>query len=114
MKAINEEWKKIGSAGKRFEETLWKQLREAQDAFWNGKRSSDSARHERWLENTRGAIERRKQRIENINANITKLKDRLETTASDEKRQQIEGWIAENEEQIKTLQEEIERMEKDM
>ena len=114
MKAINEEWKKIGSAGKRFEETLWKQLREAQDAFWNGKRSSDSARHEQWLENTRGAIERRKQRIENISANITKLKDRLETTASDEKRQQIEGWIAENEDQIKTLQEEIERMEKDM
>ncbi|MBR6258512.1 MAG: DUF349 domain-containing protein [Lachnospiraceae bacterium] len=114
MKAINEEWKKIGSAGKRFEETLWKQLREAQDAFWDGKRSSDSQRHEQWLENTKGAIERRKQRIENINANITKLKERLETTASDEKRQQIEGWIAENEEQVKTLQEEIDRMEKEM
>lgn len=114
MKAINEEWKKIGSAGKRYEETLWKELREAQDAFWDAKRSSDSARHEQWLENTRGAIERRRQRIENISANITKLKERLETTVNEEKRQQIEGWIAENEEQVKTLQEEIDRMEKDM
>lgn len=114
MKAINEEWKKIGSAGKRFEENLWKQLREAQDAFWNGKRSSDSQRHEQWVENTKGAIERRKLRIENITANITKLKERLETTVSDEKKEQIQGWIAENEEQIKTLQEEIDRMEKEM
>ena len=114
MKAINEEWKKIGSAGKRYEEALWKQLREAQDEFWNGKRSSDSQRHEQWIENTKGAIERRKLRIENISANVTKLKDRLETTASDEKKEQIQGWIAENEEQIKTLQEEIDRMEKEM
>ena len=114
MKAINEEWKKIGSAGKRYEEALWKQLREAQDSFWDGKRSSDSQRHEQWLENTKGAIERRKLRIENISANVTKLKERLETTASDEKKEQIQGWIAENEEQIKTLQDEIDRMEKEM
>ncbi len=114
MKAINEEWKKIGSAGRRHEETLWKQLREAQDAFWEAKRNSDSKRHEQWMENTKGAIDRRRTRIDNINNNITKLKERLETTVNEEKRQQIEGWIAENEEQVKALTEEIERMEKEL
>ncbi|MCR5249833.1 MAG: DUF349 domain-containing protein [Lachnospiraceae bacterium] len=114
MRGINEEWKKIGSAGRRDEENLWKQLREAQDAYWEGKRSADAGKHRQWLDNTRDAVERRRARIVNIQANIEKLKERLETTGSDEKRAQIEGWIAENEEQITTLTAEADRMESEL
>ena len=114
MRGINEEWKKIGSAGRKDEEGLWKQLREAQDAYWQGKRSTDAGRHLQWLDNTREAIERRRTRIVNIKANIDKLKERLETTGSEEKRTQIEGWIAENEEQISTLTAEADRMEAEL
>ncbi len=111
MRAINEDWKKIGSAGRRDEETLWKQLREAQDAYWQGKRQNDAGRHQQWMENTREAIARRRKRIENLSLNLEKLRERVQTTQNEEKREQISGWISENEEQIRSLEEEIERME---
>lgn len=111
MRAINEDWKKIGSAGRRDEETLWKQLREAQDAYWQGKRQNDAGRHQQWMENTREAIARRRKRIENLSLNLEKLRERVQTTQNEEKREQINGWISENEDQIRSLEEEIGRME---
>ena len=111
MRSINEDWKKIGSAGRRDEESLWKQLREAQDAFWQGKRQSDAGRHQQWMDNTKEAIGRRRKRIENLSANLEKLRERVQTTQNEEKREQINGWISENEEQIRQLEEEISRME---
>ena len=114
MKAINEEWKKIGSAGRRDEEVLWKSLREAMDSFWQNKRSGDAGRHEQWIKSTTEAVERRRARIANISQNVDKLKERLATTMNEEKKAQIEGWIAENEEQISGLTAEVDRMEKEL
>lgn len=114
MRELSEEWKKVGFCGKENENELWSQFRAAQDAYWQGKRSSGEQKHRAWVANTQAAIERRKQRIRNIQRNIDNLRDRLNTTYNDEKISQIEGWISENEDDIRALEAEIYRMETEL
>lgn len=56
----------------------------------------------------------RADRIYKIQQNIDNLRDRLYTTRNYEKQMQIEGWISENEAQIREIENEIYRMESEM
>ncbi|MCR4764503.1 MAG: DUF349 domain-containing protein [Lachnospiraceae bacterium] len=109
MREMGGDWKDIGFCGRKQENELWERFHTAQDTYWKGRRAASEQRHEEWAEKTRGAIERRTDRVARLKDNIDNLKERAET-AGEEKKAQIAGWIEENEEQIKTLEAEIARM----
>lgn len=114
MRELNSEWKSIGFCGKDYEDSLWSLFRQAQDSFWLGKKQAGAERHQEWLRKTQDAIDRRRDRIYKIQQNIDNLRDRLYTTRNYEKQMQIEGWISENEAQIREIENEIYRMESEM
>ena len=59
--ALQEEWKKVGPVARKFSDDLWKQFREACDAFFNAKREA-----------TQGAREAFEQKRAAAKANFTK------------------------------------------
>ncbi|MEY8390840.1 DUF349 domain-containing protein [Lachnospiraceae bacterium] len=114
MRGMSQQWKEIGFCGKEYDEQLWSAFRMAQDVYWQGKKASGEARHREWVTKTKEAIERRRTRINKIQQNISNLKERMNTTSNPDKQNQIAGWISENEEQIREIEEEIYRMEREI
>ena len=114
MKSLSSEWKEVGFCGKNYEDSLWSLFRSVQDSFWLAKKQMRLEKHQAWVDKTHGAIDRRKERIYRIEQNIDNLRERLYNTRNYEKRIQIEGWINEDEEKIREIQDEIFRMESEL
>ncbi len=113
MRDLTNEWKDIGFCGRKSENELWEKFHAAQDAYWQARKAAGASRHQEWVEKTRGAIDRRRDRIARIRENNTNLRERL-LTAGEEKKVQINGWLEENERQIEDLEAEIARMEQEL
>lgn len=111
MRELNEEWKKTGYCGKEGD-AAWERFHAAQNKFWQSKKEINAARMTDRKEKLEEAVERRQEKIKKIEENNLKLKERLSTTADEEKKSQIEGWIRENDEKIAEIQSEIDSMEK--
>lgn len=109
MKALSGEWKEAGFSGRENDE-LWTAFRAAQDAFWDAKKSAAADRHEQWRERTQGAVDRRRARLERLRANVERNKQRLATATVMDPIDQIEDWIAEDEELIAQLEAEVQKM----
>ena len=122
MKELNSQWKEIGSAGgKDVNDALWRQFRDAQDSFWEGKsrdwerrRQEKEEKHQEWLNKARDAISRKQGAIDKKRANIYNLQERLYTTNNYNKQAQIEQWIAEDEADIREIEDDIRRIENDI
>lgn len=110
MKELNTEWKNTGFCGKEGDK-LWESFHAAQDKFWQGKKAQNAERMNDRKEKLHEAIDRRREKIAHIEENNKKLRDRLTFTSVEEKKAQIEGWIAENIEKIKALKAEIDSMD---
>ena len=107
MKALSTEWKGIGFCGREYNDALWEQFHAIQDEYWSTKRQESR-------ENLTAAIERRRTRIRNKLNNIQNLKDRIEITRNEDKLNDINRWIEEDEADVRMLEEEIARMEREL
>jgi len=114
MKDLDVRWKAIGYAGPKTNDALWDSFHEAKERFWTEKRAYNEARHEIYQQKSRDAIERRKTQIENLQSQIDHLREKMETTTSQEYLDNMEGWIAEKEERIHDLKAQIADIERKM
>ena len=110
MKELSVLWKAAGSAGHETDEKLWIEFRAAQDVFWDNKRSEFVRNRQDNSQKRLEAIERRERKIEHLKSQNENLQFRLATLRSEEYIENNKRWIAENEEKIRVLQEEIEEI----
>ncbi|MBR3317710.1 MAG: DUF349 domain-containing protein [Atopobiaceae bacterium] len=110
MRVLNDEYKAAGYAGKPANDTLWQEFRTAQNAYWEGNSAHrDQQRRER-TERLNEAVERKSGQIEHLKDQNETLTTRLESTLNPEKVAQIKRWIAENEQRLGGLQDDIDEI----
>ncbi|MDO4537662.1 MAG: DUF349 domain-containing protein [Coriobacteriales bacterium] len=113
LRQLNEEYKAIGFAGKPANDTLWAELRAAQNSYWEGNSNKrDQQRREKRSERLQEAVERKSDQIEHLKDQNETLTTRLESTLNPEKVAQIKQWIAENEERASDLKGDIDEIKK--
>ena len=112
MRQLSDEYKAAGYAGKPANDDLWKEFREAQNAYWAANSAArDQHRRER-SERLQEAVERKSGQIEHLKDQNETLTTRLESTLNPEKVAQIKRWIAENEERLGGLKDDIDEIKK--
>jgi hypothetical protein len=111
MKALDIEWKSIGSAGKDNEEGLWQIFREAKDSFWLGKRAEGECKQREFREKLYDAISRKRSQISNLESQISGLRDKMYGMKNQEYINNMCRWIDEKEAKICELQSAIYDME---
>jgi hypothetical protein len=112
MKAMSQDWKAAGSAGHETDEGLWKKFREIQDAFWAGKRIDTENRHAQWRERMDVVIQNKRRQIADLIAQNKKLRRQADYSTSQEQIDQVYTWMDENDEKVKTLENDIEDIQK--
>ena len=105
-------WKEAGSAGHDTDEGLWKKFREIQDAFWAGKRIDTENRHAQWRERMDVVIQNKRRQIADLIAQNKKLRRQADYSTSQEQIDQVYTWMDENDEKVKTLENDIEDIQK--
>ena len=112
MRQLNDEYKAAGYAGKPANDTLWQEFRAAQNSYWEGNSARrDQQRRER-QERLSEAVERKSGQIEHLKDQNETLTTRLESTLNPEKVAQIKRWIAENEQRLDGLQDDIDEIKR--
>lgn len=113
MRELNAEYKAIGYAGKPANDTLWDEFRAAQNAYWDANSAHrDQQRRERRNERLQEAVERKSGQIEHLKDQNETLTTRLEATLNPEKVSQIKQWIAQNEQRLGGLKDDIDEIKK--
>lgn len=112
MRALNEEYKAIGYAGKPANDTLWQELRAAQNSYWEGNSAHRNQQRRERSERLQEAVERKSGQIEHLKDQNETLTTRLESTLNPEKVAQIKRWIEENEERLDGLKGDIDEIKK--
>ena len=112
MKQMSVEWKAAGSAGHETDEGLWKAFREIQDKFWESRREDNENRHAQWKERMDGVIQSKKKQIADLYSQNKKLRTRADYSATKEDIDQCYAQIDGNLETIKTLESDIEDIQK--
>lgn len=112
MKDLDVKWKAIGYAGPKANDALWETFHDEKEKFWMEKRAYNEARHEIYQKKSQEAIERRQDQIANLEGQIAHLRDKMETTASQDYLDNMQGWIAEKEERIQDLKAQIADIER--
>jgi hypothetical protein len=112
MRALNEEYKAIGYAGRPANDTLWQELRAAQNSYWEGNSARRNQQRRERSERLQEAVERKSGQIEHLKDQNETLTTRLESTLNPEKVAQIKRWIAENEERLGGLKDDIDEIKK--
>ncbi|MDO4797683.1 MAG: DUF349 domain-containing protein [Coriobacteriales bacterium] len=112
MRALNEEYKAIGYAGRPANDTLWQELRAAQNAYWEGNSARRNQQRRERSERLQEAVERKNGQIEHLKDQNETLTTRLESTLNPEKVAQIKRWIEENEERVGDLKDDIDQIKK--
>lgn len=111
MKDLSKQWKEAGFAGRDQDDKLWKEFCDAKDVFWNEKRAKSDEKHSEWLAKREDYIGRRKDRIANLQSQNRKLHERAENSSNIGLITKLNGYIDENNEQIRKLQDEIRDLE---
>jgi hypothetical protein len=111
MKALDVEWKSIGSAGKDREESLWKIFRDAKDSFWSGKRAERERKQQEFRSKLYDAISRKQNQISNLENQISALRDKMYGLRNQKYIDNMCKWIFEKESKIRKLQSDIYEME---
>ncbi len=112
MRALNEEYKAIGYAGRPANDTLWQELRAAQNSYWEGNSARRNQQRRERSERLQEAVERKSGQIEHLKDQNETLTTRLESTLNPEKVAQIKRWIEENEERVDGLKDDIDQIKK--
>ena len=112
MRALSEEYKAAGYAGKPANDDLWNEFRAAQNAYWQANSAARDAQRRERSERLQEAVERKSGQIEHLKDQNETLTTRLESTLDPEKVAQIKRWIAENEERLGGLKDDIDEIKK--
>ena len=111
MKALDREWKSMGSAGKSNEDQLWSLFRTAKDSFWSGKRSYSEQRQQEWRKKLYDAISRKREQISNLERQISDLRYKMSGMRNQEYIDNMCRWIDEKEAKIRDLEMAIQDMQ---
>ena len=112
MKALDREWKSIGSAGREQEAQLWSLFQNAKESFWAGRRSYSEERQREWKQKLYEAIDRKRMQIANLERQISDLQAKMSGMRNQEYIDNMLGWIDEKEAKIRELEFAIQDMER--
>ena len=121
MRALGDEWKAVGSAGRDEDERLWQQFRAAQDPFWSGRRIENDRRraeyekkHAAWCVRMEGVIAGKERALERIDDEINYLEYRLTVISDPKEKAEVEGQLADEKAQLAQIQKEIDEIRSQM
>jgi hypothetical protein len=107
MRQLDKDYKAIGFAGKPANGNLWAEFTAAKNDYWAGNNEIlDQRRKERSVR-LQEVMERKSDQIEHLKTQNETLTTRLGSTLNPEKIAQIKRWIAENEERVDDLEDDI-------
>lgn len=107
MRQLDKDYKAIGFAGKPANDTLWADFTAAKNAYWNGNSEHLDERRRQRAERLQEVMDRKEDQIEHLKTQNETLTTRLGATLNPEKIAQIKRWIAQNEERVDDLEDDI-------
>ena len=107
MRQLDKDYKAIGFAGKPANDNLWAEFSAAKNDYWAGNNEILDQRRKERSERLQEVMERKSDQIEHLKTQNETLTTRLGSTLNPEKIAQIKRWIAENEERVDDLEDDI-------
>jgi hypothetical protein len=107
MRQLDKDYKVIGFAGKPANDNLWAEFTAAKNDYWAGNNEILDQRRKERSERLQEVMERKSDQIEHLKTQNETLTTRLGSTLNPEKIAQIKRWIAENEERVDDLEDDI-------
>jgi hypothetical protein len=107
MRQLDKDYKAIGFAGKPANDTLWEEFSAAKNAYWTGNNAHLDERRRQRAERLQEVMDRKEDQIEHLKTQNETLTARLGSTLNPEKLEQIKRWIAQNEERVDDLEDDI-------
>ncbi|MEE0026066.1 MAG: hypothetical protein U0J70_00645, partial [Atopobiaceae bacterium] len=87
--------------------TLWEEFSAAKNAYWTGNNAHLDERRRQRAERLQEVMDRKEDQIEHLKTQNETLTARLGSTLNPEKLEQIKRWIAQNEERVDDLEDDI-------
>ena len=106
MKNMTNEWKTIGSAGQD-ENSLWSELRETVDSYFDGMKKAAEERQQQWRQKMLDAKARKADMIANQTRQIKRLQQDMPFMYSERQMNEANEEIADKQAFIKELEEQI-------
>lgn len=107
VKALRDEWKKVGSAGKEKEESLWKEFNETVNQYFEGLKKVNDEKHEQWVARMEDNIEYKKSQIEKLTKDIARQEKTMAEALGESAIAEAKEIIAEKNEFIAKLEADI-------
>lgn len=107
MRQLDKDYKAIGFAGKPANDTLWTEFTQAKNSYWNGNSAFLDERRRQRSERLQEVVERKNEQIEHLKTQNETLTARLGSTLDPEKLAKIRSWIAQNDERVDDLEDDI-------
>lgn len=107
MRQLDKDYKAIGFAGKPANDTLWAEFTAAKSAYWAANSALLDERRRKRSERLQEVVERKHEQIEQLKTQNETLTARLGSTIDPEKLAKIQSWIAQNEERVDDLEDDI-------
>ncbi|WP_416324565.1 DUF349 domain-containing protein [[Eubacterium] hominis] len=112
MKNLGVEWKKIGSCGKEKEDQIWKEFRTVMDHYFEGLKEFNEQKHAQWRQRMQEIRSRKQEMIANQKRQIKRMQDDMVGLLGQRAIDEMEESIADKEDFIAQLEEEIEDIDK--
>lgn len=112
MKNLSNEWKAIGSCGKKREDEIWKEFRSIMDEYFERLRNWNEQRHAQWRQRMTDARNRKQQLLLDQQRYIKRMQDEIVGLIGERAIEEMEDRIEEKKEFIKQLEEEIADIDK--
>ena len=108
IKSLRDEWKKVGSAGKDKEESLWKEFNETVNQYFDGLKKANEGKHEQWVARMQDNIDYKKSQIEKLKKDIARQEKTMAEALGESAIAEAKEIIAEKNEFIAKLEADIE------
>ncbi len=112
MRQLDKDYKAIGFAGKPANDTLWAEFTAARNSYWSGNSAFMDEQRKRRSDRLQEVVERKADQIEHLKSQNETLTTRLGSTLDPEKKALIMSWIAQNDERVDDLTEDVEDIKK--
>lgn len=114
IKALNGEWKAIGSAGKEKEDKIWNEFRTVVDGYFTALKQHNEDKHAQWVARMNDARARKNDLVLNQKRQLKRLQDSLVGLISDREVAEAEEKIAEKKAFIAQVEAEIADIDKSL
>jgi hypothetical protein len=112
MKALSQDWKKVGYCGKEKDDRVWKEFRAVMDVYFDSLKKNNDQRHADWVARMEDAKERKQDMIANQKRQIERLEEESNGLISQGRAEEIRDQIEDKEDFIAQLESEIEDIDK--